>query len=453
MSEPGSDGDGGHPPTRGRSREGDDDEATGFAFSRRGLLQAGASLGLVSGLTGCMGLNDVTSYRFSAIPAILADDRGDPTYALTRRAQKTVKRSRTILGVEVDVELRNEFALYTGDQDSLGVLSTPTATVATEPRNPLATEPLRDILVGPTGDRVLAALDLTDQSNVQWTEGPRTVATGRGNLLGQSTEIKAFAGVSPEFGFVLLTVARVTHSDDAVLAATVQNREGSASRLVGTDGYVTQQTITESVQRLKAVLPRIERGGAGIELIESARITSNGPEPNYIRVLASNQYANRTLFSVAMTAQLFDDAGTFLDHQTARLSRLGPNERFEGYLPYDTDSVAGYAVDADHSKREITVESTDSVTVQRHSRDGDTATVQLANALNQRIPFVSLEVTFYDGDGAVLATSQRTVTDLSVGEQREVDVVYMPPAFESPASITDYSVDVVEYAGTLRYVR
>jgi len=433
----------------------DDDGSTRLALSRRSLLRTGVSLGIASGVAGCagLGLPDVTSYRFNAIPATLPGDQGKPSYSLDRLAEETVERTPTIMGVDIDVALTNQFAHYTGAQDSLGILSTPTATIAAEDRNPLATDPLGDLLVSATGARLLAALGVADQSSVQWTEGPRSVATGTGDLLGQSTAITAFAGVIREFGFVLLTVARVTDASDAVLAAVVQQQDDQAPALVGTDGYVTRQTVTESIQRLQAVLPRIERGGAGIELLESTRITMPGDEPNYLRVLASNQFHDSTLVSVSVTAQLFDEQGRFLDHRTAELPRLGADEQFEAYLPYVTDDIAGYAVEAGHATRPITAAPADGVAVTNHGRDDDTVTVRLRNTLNQRVPFVSLEVTFYDADGSVLATSQRTVADLADGKPRELDVVYMPPAFESPASIADYAVDVLEYSGSLRYVR
>jgi hypothetical protein len=428
-------------------------ESSGPALSRRTVLKTGATIGAAVGLAGCSSIGSVTSYRFNAMPATLDAEQNDPAYSLARLSEKTVERTPTVMGREIDVELTNQFALYTGTHDSLGLLSSPTATIATQPQNPLATESLRDILVGNTGDRIMQALDLTDQSSVQWTQGPTNVDTATGQLLGQSTEIKAFAGITQSFDFVLITAARVTDGDDVVIVATVQQRNGQASTLVGQNGYVTRQTVTDSVQRVKTVLPRVERGGAGLELKESTRITAEGDEPNYIRVLASNQYDNRTLFSVSMTAQVFDDQGDFLEHRQGTISRLGPDEQFECYLPYTTDSVAGYGVEGEHSGRELSTESADSVDVIDDSLDDDTVMVRLRNTLSQVVPFVSLEVSFHDDDGNIIGVSQRTVADLDPGERRTLDVVYTPPAFESPAVIEGYSVDVLEYAGTLRYVR
>ncbi len=427
----------------------------GFAFSRRGLLQAGATLGIASGMAGCagLGLPNLTEYHFQATPVTVAPDLETPAYTLSSLKEETIERKRTILGTQIDIELTNQAALYNGSHDTLGLLSSPSASVVTQPQNPLASDSLRDILVGQAGNLILAALDLSNQSSVQWTRGPTAVETGQGELLGQTTDIKSFAGETKESGFVLITAARVLDAGDAVFAANGLQREGQAPSLVGSDGYVTKATVTDSVDRLRAVLPHVERGGAGIKLLESAQITTQGAKPDYIRLLASNQYDDKTLFGLSFAVELFDSQGTLIDHRTANLAKLGPDEQFEGYVPYVTDDVAGYAIDAAHSTREITIGSADAVEVLADNRDGDTVTIDVRNTLSRTVPYVSLEVTFYDEAGTVLATSKRIVAHIAAGERKELDVVYSPPSFNTPLTIADYSVDVLEYSGPLRYVR
>lgn len=424
------------------------------SFSRRTLLRTGATVGAATGLAGCsFGLPDVTSYSFDAAPAVLAASENGPTYELRTMLEDTVERTPTVLGTEMDVEITSQAAVYDGDEDTLGLLSSPTATVAGRTQNPLATKSLREILVGPEGDRLLSALDLVEADSATWRRGPRVVATGQGELLGTTTDVDAFAGVTEESGFVLLTAARVTDAGDVVFAATGQQRRGEASDLVGSSGYVDSGTVSGSVARLETNLSRVQRGGAGARVIEAAQIEPDGDGPDYIRALLANQYDDRTLHSVQVAAQLFDAQGGLLVVETAGVAALAPDEEFEAYVPYVAADVAGYAVEVDHSSRQITTAPTANATVTDKGRDGDTASVAVRNTAGEKIPFVSLEVAFYDEDGSVLSRESRAVANLAGGERREYDVVYAPSGFDSPATVADHSVELLEYTGDARYVR
>jgi len=434
-----------------------DDDATGFAFSRRTVLRTGAGLGTAAGLAGCSGLGvpDVTAYTFRATPAVLApaSSRSAPAYQLATRLADTVERTPTVVGRELDVEVTSEAAVYEGAVDTLGLLSTPTATVATRPQNPLATDSLRAVLVGQQADRVLSALTDGDRSSVTWKRGPTVVATGSGDLLGTTTDVKAFAGVTEESGFLLLTIARVTDAGDAVFAATAQQRSGGASALVGPDGYVDRATVRESVGRLESVLPRVERGGAGVRLTETARLAPTGG-PDYVRVRLVNEYDERTLYGVRLLAQLFDDEGALLGVETATVPSLGADETFEGFVPYTVDGVAGYAVEGAHATRDAEATTSPDATVVSDERDRDTVAVTVENTGQEPLPFLGLEVAFYDDDGLVLARNRRNLAVLAAGERREYDVAFTPPGFQSPSAIADYAVDLREYGGgSARYVR
>lgn len=437
------------------SGDGDGKSVRG-ALSRRSLLRTGASIGIASGFAGCAGrfsVPDITSYSFVATPVVLEEPSTQPAYELERLTEETVDRTRSVMGTEVDVELTNHGALYDGTVDTFGLLSSPTANVATQATNPLATDSLREILVSQTGERILRDLSVSDHSMVKWTRGPDPVVTETGTLLGQRTELETFAGVTEQAGFVLITAARVIDAGDVVLAVTAQQRDGDAASLVGANGYVDRETVTASIDRLSAVIPRVKRGGAGAHIVESTHFSTDRDEPNYVRAVVANQYGETTLYAVSLFVQFFDSNGDFMRAEMVSVPSLDPGERFEGVLPYVGDDVAGYAVEAENSSRRIVSEPIAGLKIVSSSRDGDTVTTTIENTTGHAIPYVTLEVTFYSEEGMVLWTQQRTVTDLAEEERRELDVVFAPHTVTPSHSIGDYAVEAVLYGGAVRYVR
>lgn len=424
--------------------------------SRRSLLRASAGIGATTALAGCGDLfdaPDVTSYSFTAAPVALSRPAEPPAYELRTLTEYTTERTPTVAGNEVEIKLTSHAAIYDGDVDTLGLLSSPQAKVATQATNPLATNSIREILVSDLGGQLLQAVDLTERSAVNWTSGPELVETGSGELLGQDAEITSFAGVTERSGFVLFTAARVTDDGDAVFAATGLDRDGDAASLVGPDGHVTADTVAAAVERLAAILPSVTRDEVGVRLAESAHIETDGDAANYIRVVVDNRYADRTLYSVSLFTQFFDSEGAFIDAAQASVPRLDPDDRFEGYIPYFGDSVAGYAVEATHSTRNIASASPEAVEVVSHSRDGDTVAVTIRNASGRLVPFTSLEVTFYGEGGTLLGSQERNVANLEEGERRDFDVVFATPAIDRVDHIADYAVETVQYGGGVRYVR
>lgn len=432
------------------------DRAGGASISRRTVLRAGAGIGASAALAGCnevFDVPDLTSYSFRAVPVVLGRPTEPPAYELRTLLQDTVERTPTVAGTEVDVELENHAAVYGGDDDTLGLLSTPQADVATRAVNPLATEPLRDILAGDLGGLLLQTVDLTDRADVSWMHGPELVETASGELLGHDAAVEAFAGVTERDGFVLLVVTRVLDGGDAVFAANGLERDGDAGALVGPDGYVTAETVGAAVERLAATLPRVRRGEAGAHLTESALVETDGTDANFVRVVVENRYAERPLYAVSLFTQFFDAEGTLLDFAETSTPSLEPGERFDGFVPFVGDGVAGYAVEATHTSRPVAVSSPDAVDVVADSRDGDTVAVTIRNASGGLVPYVSLEVTFYGENGSVLGTQARNVANLDEGEERDFDVVFASTAVDRADRIADYAVATRQYGGGLRYVR
>ena len=117
-----------------------------------------------------------------------------------------------------------------GQPYGLGVLSTPTASVAEQEANPLVGEETTALIQRDAAKRVLAETGLTDADTVEWLAGPAPLSwPGPGEyteptLLGASTELEAFVGVvSGEDGpwGVFVTAARVTDEDHVVAVSGV----------------------------------------------------------------------------------------------------------------------------------------------------------------------------------------------------------------------------------------
>ena len=433
-----------------------DADPSGVAFSRRDLLRTGVGVGIASATAGCAGGVDVgriSTYRFDAAPVFLAPDPRGVSYREVASAEETVERNPTVGGVGVGVELTNHARVYESDEDSLGLLSSPAATVATRPVNPLATDALREILVGDVGARVLKSLGVVDQPSVTWARGPEQVGTGEGELLGQSTAITSFAGVTEQSGFVLVTVARVTDAGDVVFAANALERDGDAGQLVGEEGYVGRETVRGSVDRLAGVLPRVEREVTGLRLAESTQLEPEAGAPGYARVVLENTADERPAHASTLVAQFFDAEGALVDAGTAAVPALGPGETFEGYLPYFADGVAGYAVEAEPSTRETPGELPDGVEIASDAREGDTVTAVVRNTTGETAPFVDLAVTFYGENGNVLGTRHRHVEDLEEGERREFRTAYAPATTDPSVTVGDYAVDLVRFDDSVLYVR
>lgn len=186
---------------------------------------------------------------------------------------------------------------------------------------------------------------------------------------------------------------------------------------------------------------------SGFVLFTAARVTDDGDA-----VFAADGL-DRDGEAVSLLTQFFDSEGAFMVAAQTSLPRLDPDDRFEGYIPNVGDGVAGYAVEAASSKRSIASESPDAVEVVSDAREGDTVSVTVRNASGRLVPFVSLEVTFYDQDGTVLGSQERNVANLEEGERRDYEVVFATPAIDRTDHITDYEVETIQYGGGVRYVR
>jgi len=436
-----------------------DRETDGFEFSRRTVLKSGAGIALATGTAGCNGLvpSEVRSYEFAASPVGLQETPDRLEYHQTANPEQTVERERSVLGTEVTVTLSNYGSVYRGGRDTLGLLASPLATVpGAGPQNPLADASLREVLTGPLGDRLLGAADVVDRQGLTWSRGPTEVATREAELLGQTTTIRSFAGVLDGRDFVLLTVARARDAGDAVFAMTALKREaGDGQTLVGGDGVVSRATVTGAVDRLETLLGFVTRTGVGIHILASSHAVPEGTSENYVRAVIKNEHDEKTLHSVGLMMQVFDEKGEFLDMQVAGIDRLGPDETFEGHIPYVGfgKEAAAYAIESHYTTRDVASETADDIEVTDRTLEAGAVTGTVHNTGTEAAEGFTLRVTFYGEDGVVVGTASRQFGGLPEGgsEAFEADVAETGAMPETTA--TDYDVETVRYNRQPLYVR
>lgn len=439
------------------SSEQQTDGSSGFDLSRRTLLKTGVSAATVSGLAGCNAIDPLEQqfFEFAAAPVGLAESAEGPDYDRDRNFERTVERHPSVLGNEITVTITNYISLYRGDVDTLGLLASPRAEIpiVNDPQNPLATQSMEDILTGRTGERLLQNAGIVEETDITWERGPRLVETRDDELLGHETEIRSFAGVIEGKGFHLVNAVRVEDAKDVVFAVTVEDRTKGGGQLIGTDGYMSREDVAESVERLSAILPDVKRTGVGLRITESSTISTEGTEPNYLRVQIRNQHDNKTLYSIGLLSEFYDEEGEFLDMQLAQIAYLGPQERFEGYIPTYFEATAGHAVEGYYTTRDVTTTTPQNIEVVGDSLDDDIVAGEVRNIGSEAVSSFTVRVTFYNEDGAVLGTGDRTVVALGANDTEAFDVAFDDPAQSSGVTIGDYSIDIVQYGRSLLRVR
>lgn len=185
----------------------------------------------------------------------------------------------------------------------------------------------------------------------------------------------------------------------------------------------------------------------------------------HVRVrLASD--VDETLSYVAVAVELFDEDLEFLGVQTARISSLGPDEVFEGYVPTLFDAAA-YVVRIDASDRpdpQAALDASDDpvpptyavdeVTAVDDCLDGAQVRGTVVNGNPNTIDRLRVEVTFLDGDGTVLGRGTDTIFELE-GQPGTAEFSVDPPAAieRTGTVVEDYEVSVGAYGGEAAAIR
>jgi hypothetical protein len=444
-----------HKPTQESSGE-------GFAVSRRTLLRGGASVAALSGLAGCSaldGLNpsQIQSYRYTALPVDLERPPEGLAVSGTDRGTDTVTRNPSLAGVGVEVTVTNHYAVFESAAETIGMISTPLVDIPVSgPANPLASKALRDLLAGPTGERLLRTVDVVDSPDLTWMQGPTRVHSMDATLLGTDTQVLSFAGIIEGEGFYLVNATRVEDQGDAVMVVTVLRREGTRTSLVGTDGYVTADEVTASARRLADLLGLVEHGGdidrAGdnLRIRGSSQIETEPGSPNYLRVRIEN-WGGKRLTSVMVVAHL--GAGRDLARmQTGQVQYLDPGEVFEGYLPYHAEGVDEYFLEGYASNRVQPTAAPSDVSVLEEALT-DTADVvgTVRNTGGAMTPYVGVHATFYAANGDVLDVDNQDIYQLGEGQTRDFELSPSVPG--ENATVDDYDLELVDVNAAVRNVR
>lgn len=436
-----------------------DQETDGFDFSRRAVLTSGAGIALSAWTAGCNYLqpSQITSYEFAASPVGLQETPDRLEYHQTANPEQTVERERSVLGTEVTVTLSNYGSVYTGGRDTLGLIASPLAKVpGAGPQNPLADASLREILTEPMGDRLLAATDVVDRQELAWVRGPTEVATRDAELLGKATTIRSFAGVLEGGDFVLVTAARAHDADDAVFATTALQREdGDGGTLVGGNGVVSRSTVAGAVDRLETLLGFVTRTGVGLHIPASSHAAPEGPTENYVRAVVRNEHDDKTLYSVGLLMQVFDEQGEFLDMQVAGIDRLGPDETFEGHIPYFGigEEAATYAIESHYTTRDVATETAQDVEVADHALEAGEVTGTVRNTGTSTAKGFTVRVTFYGQNGVVIGSASRQFPGLPEGGTEDFEADVDETEAMPGTTATDYENEVVRYNRQPLYVR
>lgn len=228
---------------------------------RRFLLAAGTMAGAV-GLAGC---SSVTNYEFSAKPVVLPDSvRSNMGYETLHSKPVVKEQSRTIGGVEVNVTVESHVTVYgaaeeaergTASVPTIGVASTPKASVMGRSFNPLARLSLANLLTSSAGTKFLQQAGVNEvghnRPKIHWDTQPRFFAEREGTCLDRDTKLESYAGIlsgDPQ-SVVFVHLTRVD-ADSVVIPVAVHGHdiEDSGRAFVGPDsGYLSPDTFEQAI--------------------------------------------------------------------------------------------------------------------------------------------------------------------------------------------------------------
>lgn len=194
-------------------------------------------------------------------------------YEETLREPVVTERSREVAGVDVQATVESHVAIYepataagsttpTGDgggptatTPSIGVVSTPRATVSGRSFNPLARLSLANLVTSDAGNEFLRRVGLdrvgVPRQRVRWERGPEFVAERTATCVGTRVTIESYAGLlggePPTAAVVHLARA---DAESVVLPAAVHGRTVADVRgsLVGPDGFLSQAAFDAAVE-------------------------------------------------------------------------------------------------------------------------------------------------------------------------------------------------------------
>lgn len=250
-----------------------DADVSRWAWNRRRLLRA-VGAGAVAGGAGC---SSVTAYEFVANPAGLSAE-GARELGSGAAAHRTLvdERRRSVGDRDVEVTVRSQVVTYGADAPaariadwglsdpttrSVGLLSTPRASVLGQELNPVATTPLAQLVDGGLGRDFLR--DALGGDRVRFPRPPEPVTSSPGvDLLGETTALHTYAGEAvrgqSHRETFLAHLARAADENNVVVFALLQRRRVSTDDPSGPDeGWPGEDLLTEYQQYALTLPPQV----------------------------------------------------------------------------------------------------------------------------------------------------------------------------------------------------
>jgi hypothetical protein len=207
--------------------------------SRRQFLASAVAVGTTSGLAGCSNL----------VPGGLSGSAAATPVVLTQRAQERLglpqaavtENTRTVTAGGREVDLTQYLTVYSRTKTSeaplpvtfevpdiaarrVGIAAVPSGGLVGEQFNPIASQPIGELLVSDAGRTFLQETGVVEATDFDWRQPPTQVGTDDIGLLGGSTAVETYLGVAigdDEPRTLLMHLARTDREDDVVLVGRV----------------------------------------------------------------------------------------------------------------------------------------------------------------------------------------------------------------------------------------
>lgn len=258
--------------------DGEDRERTERSSRREILKVVGGSLaaGTTAGLAGCPGTGGLTSA--SATPVVLYPG-GQELFGVS--AFRIEEETKTVSPADLgEVSLTSYLAVHGKPKEheqsipmrfgvsepgahALGILAMPAPSALGRELNPLAEQPLGEILTSERGRRFLDQTEAVDTPEFEWTRGPSRVGRREVEFMESAATAESYYGVATDDDdsrTVLATLARVEHEGDVVLVGEFLWRQ-TPSKPLDADAECTDSLCQIPEETLEAIAKRFASGG------------------------------------------------------------------------------------------------------------------------------------------------------------------------------------------------
>lgn len=267
---------------------------------RRDFLNAAGVAGVGAITTGFAGVTAAETDRHVATPVTLAD-AGELGYDERDRGEAELADVAPVNPGEAT--LVNQFAEYAGNAAGLGLVATPAPEVDGRQLNPLARMSPGEILAGEANGVLLRHLAVGGNRPMEWQCGPQPLDRVQATMLGQSTTVESFVGLTGENVPVLLTVARAEAEGDIVFAVSGKRLEAQSTsegelNCDAIKQLIRDQEREELLERFASATERVRRhprnqcvGSPSVEIVHPKDTNNDGyAEISQSKAVGENQW-------------------------------------------------------------------------------------------------------------------------------------------------------------------